>query len=103
MEEIMTYLAQHVFLFSVLGLVSLFTLVGYFVDQSEQKKGISKINKPKEEERDIHDLAKNAANKSLNNAITDAAKKENGMTSNIITDSQAQGQVDSVGFNVLNK
>ena len=43
MEEIMVFFANHVVLFSILGLVSLFGLVGYFVDQSEQKKGILNI------------------------------------------------------------
>lgn len=103
MEDLMQFFGNHVIIFALLGFLSLFALVGYIVDQSEQKKGISKIIKPTEEERDIHDLAKQAANKSLSNAITDAARKENGVgMQNTITDT-SQGQVNSVGFNVLNK
>lgn len=103
MEGVISFLGSHVFLFVILGLISLFALVGFFVDQSEQKKGISKIIKP-EEERDIKDLAQAAVNKSLNNAITDAARKNSNL--NTITDTTQSSQVkqtSNVGFNVLNK
>ena len=102
MEEIMAFFANHVVLFSILGFVSLFGLVGFFVDQSEQKKGISKIN-PTIGERDIHELANKAEQKTLNNAITDAAKKSNSM-SNTITDTVTnQESATPAGFNAINK
>lgn len=110
MENLTTFLANHYLLFILLGLISFFALVGYFVDQNEQKRGISKINKSKEE-KDIHDLAKEAANKSLSNAITDAAKKSNtsGIQNTIMdlsgqdNNTLVQGQSSPVGFDVLNK
>ena len=102
MEEIMAFFANHVVLFSILGLVSLFGLVGFFVDQSEQKKGISKIN-PIIGERDIHELANKAEQKTLNNAITDAAKKSNNMNNTITNAMTNQESATPAGFNAINK
>ena len=106
MEQILTFFGNHMILFIILSLVALFALVGFFVDQSEQKKGISKINTP-DEEKNMHDLAKSAGNKSLSNAISDTAKKGSTTSqTNTITDMNQesnQGPVQNIGFNTLNK
>ena len=102
MEGIISFFASHMVLFVILGLLSLFALIGFFVDQSEQKKGISKIN-PNGDERNLQELASKAENKSLNNAITDAAKKSN-QANNIINDmSNNQNSSTPSGFNAIHK
>ncbi|MBR1679373.1 MAG: hypothetical protein IJ704_01885 [Bacilli bacterium] len=102
MEGIISFFASHMVLFVILGLLSLFALIGFFVDQSEQKKGISKIN-PNGDERNLQELASKAENKSLNNAITDAAKKSN-QANNIINDmSNNQSSSTPSGFNAIHK
>lgn len=108
------FLANNYLWFLVASLVLLFALIGYFVDQSELKKGVSMFQTRKEDEKDIHDLAAMAANKTLNTAVTDAAKvrtevelpKQN--QQNTITDMstpQAVSQTTSNAntFNVLTK
>ena len=118
------FLAGNYLWFLVISIVLLFALIGYFVDQSEQKKGISKIVKPKEIETNITDLAAFAQNKSLNNAVSDAIKNDmpapinqavqmpTAMPSsnNIITENQNNLQgttsgviANPVGFDVLTK
>ena len=72
MEAFTTFLANNYLWFLVIALILIFALIGYFVDASEQKKGVSSIVKQKPVEKDIHDLASKAANKSLNSAINDA-------------------------------
>lgn len=76
MEAFTTFLANNYLWFLVIAIILIFALIGYFVDASEQKKGVSSIFKPKPVEKDIHDLAKAAANKSLNSAINDAGRKD---------------------------
>lgn len=95
------FLANNYLWFLVISLILVFSLIGYFVDKSEQEKGISKIIKPKEEEQDIHELAVNAANKSLNAAVSDAVKN-NGQT---VTANYAQSQntiMDMTNQNIQN-
>ena len=74
MEAFTTFLANNYLWFLVIAIILIFALIGYFVDASEQKKGVSSIVKQKPVEKDIHDLARSAANKSLNSAINDAGR-----------------------------
>lgn len=74
MEAFTTFLANNYLWFLEIAIILIFALIGYFVDASEQKKGVSSIVKPKPVEKDIHDLAKSAANKSLNSAINDMGR-----------------------------
>lgn len=118
MEGFTTFLANNYLWFLVIAIILIFALIGYFVDASEQKKGVSSIVKPKNEEKDIHDLAKAAAHKSLNTAISDASRGIQNMNNthqnpnqNTITemDSQSNTQFSNnttsnpIGFDVLNK
>lgn len=74
------FLSQNYFWFLVFSIMLFFSLIGYFVDQSDQKKGISKLVHAEtgHTEADLEELAKKAAqsNKTLNNVITDAARKD---------------------------
>ena len=109
------FLANNYLWFLVASLVLLFALIGYFVDQSEQKKGVSMFQKTRLEEKDLHDLAAAAANKTLNTAVTNAAKPQFEMElpktnqQNTITDmstsaqSNDQNPSNTTGFNVLTK
>ena len=74
MEAFTTFLANNYLWFLVIAIILIFALIGYFVDANEQKKGVSSIVKQKPVEKDIHDLARSAANKSLNSAINDAGR-----------------------------
>lgn len=114
MEAFTTFLANNYLWFLLIAIILIFALIGYFVDASEQKKGVSSIVKPKTEEKDIHDLAKAAAHKSLNTAITDANRGIQNINTNInpaqntITDMSASGSSQTpsnnpIGFDVLNK
>ena len=49
MEAFTNFLANNYLWFLIIALLLLFSLIGYFVDQSEQKKGISRFNKQEEE------------------------------------------------------
>ena len=109
------FLANNYLWFLVVSLILLFALIGYFVDQSEQKKGVSMFQKIKVEDKDLHDLAVAAANKTLNTAVTDAARTRAEMElpkanpQNTITDmstsTQTVGQTsnNTTGLNVLTK
>ena len=68
------FLANNYLWFLVVSLILLFELIGYFVDQKKKKKGVSMFQNRKEDEKDIHDLAAMAGGKTLNTAVTDAAK-----------------------------
>jgi len=121
MDAFTDFLARNYLWFLVISIVLLFALIGYFVDQREQKKGISKINKPKEPEVNIEDLQALAQNKSLNNAVSDAMNStaQPGMQNmpmpnpmpvqnNIISETPANGMPQQVvtkpvGFDVLSK
>ena len=108
------FLANNYLWFLVVSLILLFALIGYFVDQSEQKKGVSMFQNRKEDEKDIHDLAAMAGGKTLNTAVTDAAKMRAEIElpkpneQNTITDMstpQAANQAPNspASFNVLTK
>lgn len=112
------FLANNYLWFLVISLVLIFSLIGYFVDQAEQKKGVSMLIKEKPVEKDIHELAVNAANKSINEAVADAAKNNTVMPQNTtvppqntITEMGNQNQMNPtqaqntnpVGFDVLSK
>lgn len=76
MNTFQEFLSANYLWFLVISIILLFALIGYFVDQNEQKKGISKINKVKEREVNIEDLQALAQNKSLNNAVSDAMRND---------------------------
>ena len=101
MEIILQFCANHYILFTVLTVLLIFGLIGYFVDQSDQKKGISKIIKY-EVQKDIHDLAAQAAGKSINQVVDKAMINPN---ANSITDASGQNvsNTTAAGFDVLTK
>jgi len=76
MEVLTDFLVSNYLWFLVTSIVLVFALIGYFVDQNEQKKGLSSIHK-REPELNIQDLALIAQNKSLNNAVSDAMRDSN--------------------------
>ena len=115
-KEFLTFLANNYFWFLIIALILIFALIGYFVDASEQKKGVSSIVKEKPVEKDIRDLAKNAGNKTLNNAINNAnitnmmpnlAEANNTITDTTLTNQSqmpnTEGNTNPIGFDVLNK
>ena len=104
MEAFTDFLAANYFWFLIISLVLIFALIGYFVDQQEQKKGISMINKPKEEEVDLGQLAALAQNKSMNDVVANSLKNNPTPTpnANVIIDRNAPNQ-NSAGFDVLTK
>ena len=63
MEVLKELLSANYFWFVVIALFFVFALIGYLVDQKEQKSGLSQINRPKEKEVDISELASMAQNK----------------------------------------
>lgn len=77
MDEIMMYLAQNYKTFIVISVILLLTIVGYIVDEKERKNGGSKIDKIDNTEKDIHELAMNMGNKSLNSLFTDPNEQKN--------------------------
>lgn len=108
------FLANNYLWFLVISIFLIFSLIGYFVDQDEQKKGISTIVGNHKKDLDIHELAEHAENKTLNNAVIDAVKKsqetlnmnENNPSSNTIIDqtlSQTANNLNQIGFEVLKK
>ena len=64
MEAFANFLANNYLWFLILALLSLFSLIGYFVDQSEQKKGISKFS-GQEDQYNLESLAFLAQNKTI--------------------------------------
>lgn len=108
MEVFTTFLANNYFWFLIIALVLIFALIGYFVDASEQKKGISSIVKEKTVDKDINDLAKLAGNKSLNSAIynQDMPQLREENSNNTITTlepNNSNQNANPVGFEVLKK
>ncbi len=99
MEALTDFLANNYFWFLIVSLFLVFALVGYLVDQNEQKKGMSRINHIEEPEMDMESLAAMAQNKSMNEAVTDAARNVN----NTITDMNNPNSANAVGFDVLTK
>lgn len=74
MEEIILFIAQKYVWFIGITLALIFALIGYFVDEHDRKTGISQIDKPKEKEKNIHDLAMNVGNKTLNTVVSDSVR-----------------------------
>lgn len=86
MEAFTNFLANNYLWFLIIALLLLFSLIGYFVDQSEQKKGISRFDK-QEKEIDLQSLASIAQNKTLNSALNFSTINSNGNTQdNVIMD-----------------
>ena len=75
MQGFTDFLMNNYLWFLVASIILTFALIGYFVDQHEQKKGVSMINKPKEQEVDLQKLASLAQNKSINSAINESLKR----------------------------
>jgi len=108
MEAFTDFLVSNYFWFLVTSIVLLFALIGYFVDQSEQKKGMSSINMAKVPEKNIEDLAYMAQNKSLNSAVTESSMpqlKNQNVINNSITDvtQSTVSSANAIGFDVLKK
>ncbi len=115
MEVFMTFLANNTFIFTLIALILIFAIVGYFVDQKEQEKGISKIIHRSEDDYSIDELlAKAQTNQSLNGAINKTSMNNDSpnvtfsVGSNIITDTTKaeSGEVTSLfdnGMDVLKK
>ena len=101
MEIILQFFGEHYILFTVLSVILLFGLIGYFVDQSDQKKGISKIIKY-EQQKDLHDLAAQAEGKSLNSVVNKSMINPN---ANSTTDANGQNvsNTAAAGIDVLTK
>ena len=88
MEVFTNFLANNYLWFLVIALLLLFSLIGYFVDQSEQKKGISKFNK-QDEEIDLKSLASMAQNKTINAVLNSSTINPNSTPqNNVIMDQQ---------------
>lgn len=88
MEAFTNFLANNYLWFLVIALLLLFSLIGYFVDQSEQKKGISKFNK-QDEEIDLKSLASRAQNKTINAVLNSSTINSNTTPqNNVIMDQQ---------------
>lgn len=107
MEAFTTFLTNNYFWFLVIAIILIFALIGYFVDASEQKKGVSSIVKPKLAEKNINDLAKLAGNKSLNSAIYNQNNnlEKPKLNNNVITELNNNNNVNQnpIGFDVLRK
>ncbi len=118
MEAFTDFLVSNYLWFLVTSIVLIFALIGYLVDQNEQKKGLSTINKVRQPDLNIEDLAAMAQNKSLNNAVSDAMKSPTVVmeqknipyqmplpTTNTIQDVTQNVDANSttIGFDVLTK
>lgn len=108
MEAFTTFLANNYFWFLIIALVLIFALIGYFVDASEQKKGISSIVKEKTPDKDMNDIAKLAGNKSLNSVIykQDMPQLKQETSNNTITTLEPNNynqNANPIGFEVLKK
>ena len=126
MEIITNFIINNSTLFIVITAILVFALIGYFVDQNEQKKGISTIIKPKEKELNIKELSSKAQHKSLSSALTDNLNNQNKVSNenanqeqsqmpnqnngmngqpvnNTITDINSGSNSETIGFNVFKK
>ncbi len=112
MEILKELLSANYFWLMLIALFLIFALIGYLVDQKEAKNGLSQINRPKEKEVDISELASMAQNKSMNEAVTAAARKNSTFPqpnleqniNNTITDTtNPTTNTNTVGFDVLSK
>ena len=98
MEAFTNFLANNYLWFLVVALLLLFSLIGYFVDQSEQKKGVSKFNK-QDEELNLQSLASIAQNKTINSVLNSAANTQN----NFIMDNENNVLSQNDDIELLNK
>ena len=111
MQGFTDFLMNNYLWFLVASIILTFALIGYFVDQHEQKKGVSMINKPKEKEVDLQELANLAQNRSINSAITESLKKApmsmpepaTTMNNNTIVDTTTNSAAQTVNMNILSK
>lgn len=104
MEYFTDFLVSNYLWFLVTSIVLVFALIGYLVDQNEQKKGLSSINnKPKEKEVNLADLAVVAQNKSLNNAVSDVMKNSMPQLNSNVSSSQMPNYQNNVIQDVSNQ
>ena len=103
MEAFTNFLANNYLWFLIIALLLLFSLIGYFVDQSEQKKGISRFNK-QEEELDLKSLASMAQNKTLNYVLNSSTINPNSNAqNNVIMDQEINALSHNDDIQVLTK
>ncbi|MBD9074742.1 hypothetical protein EGP91_01880 [bacterium] len=103
MEAFTNFLANNYLWFLIIALLLLFSLIGYFVDQSEQKKGISRFNK-QEEELDLKSLASMAQNKTLNYVLNSSTINPNSdAQNNVIMDQENNALSHNDDIEVLTK
>ena len=103
MEAFTNFLANNYLWFLIIALLLLFSLIGYFVDQSEQKKGISRFNK-QEEELDLKSLASMAQNKTLNYVLnTSTINPNSNAQNNVIMDQENNALSHNDDIEVLTK
>ena len=103
MEAFTNFLANNYLWFLIIALLLLFSLIGYFVDQSEQKKGISRFNK-QEEELDLKSLASMAQNKTLNYVLNYSIINPNSnVQNNVIMDQENNALSHNDDIEVLTK
>lgn len=103
MEAFTNFLANNYLWFLIIALLLLFSLIGYFVDQSEQKKGISRFNK-QEEELDLKSLASMAQNKTLNSVLNYSTINPNSNAqNNVIMDQENNALSHNDDIEVLTK
>uniref|UniRef100_UPI003FEEE192 hypothetical protein n=1 Tax=Candidatus Ventrenecus sp. TaxID=3085654 RepID=UPI003FEEE192 len=103
MEAFTNFLANNYLWFLIIALLLLFSLIGYFVDQSEQKKGISRFNK-QEEELDLKSLASMAQNKTLNYVLNSSTINPNSNAqNNVIMDQENNALSHNDDIEVLTK
>ncbi len=103
MQGFTDFLVNHYLWFLIISIILVFALIGYFVDQNEQKKGVSTINKPKEKEVDLQQLASIAQNKSINSAISEAAQKSVPNIPNMPMNGQANTITDMTTNSTINQ
>ncbi len=107
------FLANNYLWFLVVTLILIFALIGYFVDQNEQKKGISKINKVDLEKDKIEELERLAQNKALGEAVNNQKINMGNIVNNMSGDNRItdlsmlelskSDNTSQVGFDVLTK
>ena len=93
------FLANNYLWFLVVTLILIFALIGYFVDQNEQKKGVSKINKVDLEKDKIEELERLAQNKALGEAVNN--QKIN--MGNIVNNMSGDNRITDLSMPELNK
>lgn len=107
------FLANNYLWFLVVTLILVFALIGYFVDQNEQKMGVSKINKVDLEQDKIAELERLAQNKALGETINNQKVNMGNIVNNMNSDNRItdlsmpelnkSDNTSQVGFDVLTK